>query len=162
MDFKEFFAQRIKRGFVRRLNNLKIAGMARQVARHAPDPSGAPVVFSRLPQALTISHGTVASSLSLMGAALERHPGCLFCLPCGHEQMRIGTNRENVHKEPPCQSCIYQSKTLYTAFPIPTPPIPDSRFPIPRFTFPIPRFIGSTFSGMKSWTRRWLAYRSRN
>ena len=26
----------------------------------------------------------------------------------------LGTNRENVRKEPPCRSCIYQSKTLYT------------------------------------------------
>src|SRR3989304_3908803 len=42
---KEFFTQRIKRGLVRRLNNLKIAAMAREVARKEPQPKGAPVIF---------------------------------------------------------------------------------------------------------------------
>ncbi|HEY5903886.1 MAG TPA: hypothetical protein VIU39_15140, partial [Anaerolineales bacterium] len=37
--------QRLKRGLVRRLNNLKIAAMARQVARREPAAAGAPVVF---------------------------------------------------------------------------------------------------------------------
>jgi len=43
--FRDFYTQRIKRGLVRRLNNLKIARMARLVTRHSPSPSGAPVVF---------------------------------------------------------------------------------------------------------------------
>ena len=42
---REFFKQRILRALVRRLDNLKIAAMARQVARKEPQPSGAPVVF---------------------------------------------------------------------------------------------------------------------
>src|SRR5690348_16338022 len=25
----------------------------------------------------------------------------------------LGTNREDVHKAPPCRSCVYQSRTLY-------------------------------------------------
>jgi len=41
----EFCTQRIQRGLVRRLNNLKIAAMARQVAKRAPEPKGQPVVF---------------------------------------------------------------------------------------------------------------------
>jgi hypothetical protein len=42
---KDFFNQRIKRGLVRRLNNLKIAAMAKRVANDEPQPNGAPVVF---------------------------------------------------------------------------------------------------------------------
>src|SRR4030095_13275727 len=42
---REFFKQRIQRGLVRRLNNLKIAGVAKRVVRESPIPSGAPVVF---------------------------------------------------------------------------------------------------------------------
>lgn len=44
---REFFKQRILRALVRRLDNLRIAAMARQVARKEPQPSGAPVVFFR-------------------------------------------------------------------------------------------------------------------
>src|ERR1041384_3137250 len=29
----------------------------------------------------------------------------------------LGTNREDVHKAPPCNSCIYQSRTLYKDVP---------------------------------------------
>jgi hypothetical protein len=42
---KDFFNQRIKRGVVRRLNNLKIARVAKHVARQSPEPTGAPIVF---------------------------------------------------------------------------------------------------------------------
>ena len=41
----EFLTQRIKRGLVRRLNNLKIASVAKRVARQSPTASGAPVIF---------------------------------------------------------------------------------------------------------------------
>ena len=42
---REFFKHRIKRGLVRRLNNLKIARMAKRVAHQSPAPSGAPILF---------------------------------------------------------------------------------------------------------------------
>ena len=41
----EFYKQRIQRGLVRRLNNLKIAQVAKKVARQSPSPAGAPIVF---------------------------------------------------------------------------------------------------------------------
>jgi hypothetical protein len=44
-SLRNFFTQPIKRGLVRRLNNLKIASVAREVARKEPQPNGAPVVF---------------------------------------------------------------------------------------------------------------------
>jgi hypothetical protein len=43
--FSEFYKQRIKRGLVRRLNNLKIARFAKQIVRQSPPPSGAPIIF---------------------------------------------------------------------------------------------------------------------
>ena len=49
---REFYQQRLKRGLVRRLNNLKIAAMARKVARLEPVPFGAPVVFFKASSAL--------------------------------------------------------------------------------------------------------------
>ena len=45
MDFKELFRQRFVRGVIRHFNNLKIAAVARAVARKEPKPSGAPIAF---------------------------------------------------------------------------------------------------------------------
>ncbi|NUQ60433.1 MAG: hypothetical protein HUU12_13855 [Anaerolineales bacterium] len=42
---KDFYTQRVKRGLVRRFNNLKIARMAYRVSRISPPAEGAPVVF---------------------------------------------------------------------------------------------------------------------
>jgi hypothetical protein len=137
MDFKEFFAQRIKRGFVRRLNNLKIAGMARQVARHAPDPSGAPVVFFKASTGIDdLSWNSGFHLLASWALRLKGIPVAYFACHAGMSKCVLGTNRENVHKEPPCQSCIYQSKTLYTA--VPDSYTTDSRFPIPNSPLHVP------------------------
>ncbi|MCL4824931.1 MAG: hypothetical protein KJZ57_12015, partial [Anaerolineales bacterium] len=42
---QDYFTQRLKRGLVRRFNNLKIARMARLVTRQSPPAEGAPIVF---------------------------------------------------------------------------------------------------------------------
>ena len=42
---RDFFNQRIKRGLVRRLNNIRIARVAGGVVRQSPEPTGTPVVF---------------------------------------------------------------------------------------------------------------------
>jgi hypothetical protein len=88
---KDFYTQRLKRGLVRRFNNLKVAAVARAMARREPVPSGAPVVFfkastghrrSLLEQRL--------SSAGFLGIAAERRPGGVFCLPGGHESLCAG------------------------------------------------------------------------
>ena len=76
--FSEFFTQRIKRGLVRRLNNLKIASMAREVARKEPQPNGVPVVLGangieeivELPLNLNEQH-QVAKSVNTVDKLLE-------------------------------------------------------------------------------------------
>jgi hypothetical protein len=45
MTVQEAIQQRVVRGIVRRLNNHRIRSAARQIARHAPEPSGRPVAF---------------------------------------------------------------------------------------------------------------------
>ena len=42
---RDFFTQRLKRGIVRRLNNLKIARVAGEVVRSSRQPDGAPIAF---------------------------------------------------------------------------------------------------------------------
>ncbi len=112
---REIYTQRIKRGFVRRLNNLGIAGMARQVAKGEPEPKGQPVVFFKASTGIDdLSWNSGFHLLASCGLRLQGIPVVYFACNSGMSKCVLGTNRENVHKEPPCKSCVYQSKTLYT------------------------------------------------
>ncbi len=111
----EFFTQRIKRGLVRRLNNLKIARVAKRVARQSPPPSGAPVVFFKASTGIDdLSWNSGFHLLASWALRLQGIPVAYFACHSGMSHCVLGTNRDNVRKAPPCRSCIYQSKTLYT------------------------------------------------
>jgi hypothetical protein len=111
---REFFTQRVKRGLVRRLNNLEIASRAREVARKEPQPSGAPVVFFKASTGIDdLSWNSGFHLLASWALRLKGIPVAYFACHSGMSHCVLGTNRENVHKAPPCKSCIYQSKTLY-------------------------------------------------
>jgi hypothetical protein len=115
---KEFFTQRIKRGLVRRLNNLKIAAMARKVTRQEHVSSGAPVVFFKASTGIDdLSWNSGFHLLASWALRLRGIPVAYFACHSGMSHCVLGTNRDNPHKPPPCQSCIYQSKTLYTGVP---------------------------------------------
>src|SRR5688572_18646846 len=112
---REFFTQRIKRGLVRRLNNLKIVRMARRVAQHEPQPSGTPVVFFKASTGIDdLSWNSGFHLLASWALRLKGIPVVYFACYSGMSHCVLGTNREDVRKAPPCKSCIYQSKTLYT------------------------------------------------
>src|SRR5687768_25949 len=111
---KEFFTQRLKRGLARRLNNLKIARLARVVARREPQPAGAPVVFFQASTGIDdLSWNSGFHLLASWGFRLRGIPVVYFACHSGMSHCVLGTNRQNIHKAPPCKSCIYQSKTLY-------------------------------------------------
>jgi hypothetical protein len=115
---KEFFNQRLKRGLVRRLNNLKIARMARRVARQEPQPTGAPVAFFKASTGIDdLSWNSGFHLLASWGFRLQGIPVVYFACEAGMSHCVLGTNRDDVHKAPPCKSCIYQSKTLYKSVP---------------------------------------------
>ncbi len=111
---KEFFTQRIKRGLVRRLNNLKIAGMARQVTKREPAPKGRPVAFFKASTGIDdLSWNSAFHVLASWGFRLQGIPVVYFACESGMSHCVLGTNREDVYKAPPCASCVHQSKTLY-------------------------------------------------
>jgi len=111
---KEFFTQRIKRGLVRRLNNLKIAAMARKVSRQEPQPSGAPVVFFKASTGIDdLSWNSGFHLLASWALRLKGIPVAYFACNAGMSKCVLGTNRDDVNKEMPCKSCVYQSRTLY-------------------------------------------------
>jgi hypothetical protein len=112
---KEFLTQRIKRGLVRRLNNLKIASVAREVVRKELQPNGAPVVFFKASTGIDdLSWNSGFHLLTSWVFRLQGIPVVYFACDSGMSHCVLGTNRDNVQKEPPCKSCVYQSKTLYT------------------------------------------------
>ena len=113
---KEFFTQRIKRGLVRRFNNLKIASVAREVARKESLPSGAPVVFFKASTGIDdLSWNSGFHLLISWAFRLQGIPVVYFACDSGLSKCVLGTNRDDPHKEMPCKSCVYQSKTLYTS-----------------------------------------------
>ncbi|HEX5942041.1 MAG TPA: hypothetical protein VFY66_07175 [Anaerolineales bacterium] len=110
----EFFTQRIKRGLVRRLNNIKIARAAKQVARQSPSPTGAPIVFFKASTGIDdLSWNSGFHLLASWALGLRGIPVAYFACHSGMSHCVLGTNRDHVRKPPPCKSCIYQSKTLY-------------------------------------------------
>ena len=110
----EFFTQRIKRGLVRRLNNLKIARVAKRVTRQSPAPSGAPIVFFKASTGIDdLSWNSGFHLLASWALRLQGIPVAYFACHSGMSHCVLGTNRDNVRKAPPCGSCIYQSRTLY-------------------------------------------------
>ena len=117
--FKEFFTQRFKRGLARRLNNRKIARFARHVAHSSPPAQGAPVVFFKASTGIDdLSWNSGFHLLSSWALRLKGIPVAYFASRAGMSHCVLGTNRDNVRKPPPCESCIYQSKTLYTGVPV--------------------------------------------
>src|SRR5215213_3250794 len=117
-SMKEFFTQRIKRGLIRRLNNRKIVRMAKRVARQSPVPSGAPIVFFKASTGIDdLSWNSGFHLLASWALRLQGIPVAYFACHSGMSHCVLGTNRDNVRKAPPCKSCIYQSRTLYTGIP---------------------------------------------
>jgi hypothetical protein len=114
MNLQDFFTQRIKRGLVRRLNNLKVASVAREVARKEPQPNGAPVVFFKASTGIDdLSWNSGFHLLTSWAFRLQGIPVVYFACDSGMSHCVLGTNRDNVQKEMPCKSCVYQSKSLY-------------------------------------------------
>ena len=111
---KDFFVQRLKRGLVRRLNNLKVASVAREVARQDLKPMGAPVVFFKASTGIDdLSWNSGFHLLASWALRLKGIPVAYFACNAGMSKCVLGTNRDNPHKEMPCKSCVMQSQALY-------------------------------------------------
>ncbi len=118
VGMQEFIIQRIKRGLVRRLNNLKIASVAKLVTRQSPPASGAPVIFFKASTGIDdLSWNSGFHLLTSWAFRLQGIPVVYFACDSGMSKCVLGTNRDNVQKEMPCRSCVYQSRTLYSGMP---------------------------------------------
>jgi predicted NUDIX family NTP pyrophosphohydrolase len=118
---KEFFKQRLKRGLVRRLNNLKIARKAYLVSRNSPAPSGAPVVFFKASTGIDdLSWNSGFHLLASWALRLKGIPVAYFACNSGMSKCVLGTNRDHPHREMPCKTCVGQARTLYSGIQVNT------------------------------------------
>ena len=114
----EFFKQRIYRGLVRRLNNLKIARTANLVSRISPPAQGHPVVFFKASTGIDdLSWNSGFHLLASWALRLKGIPVAYFACNSGMSKCVLGTNRDDPHKEMPCKTCVAQSRTLYAGLP---------------------------------------------
>ncbi|MDX9991337.1 MAG: hypothetical protein RBS68_04745 [Anaerolineales bacterium] len=115
-SLKDFYTQKIKRRLARHLNNGRIFLTALRVLRLAPDPRDTrPVAFFKASSGLDdFSWNSAFHLLASWGLRLQGIPVRYFACNHGMSRCVLGTNRLNPAQEPPCLSCIYQAKTLYT------------------------------------------------
>ncbi len=110
-----FYEKKLQRRLTRHLNNLQIWKMARRVAKTAPKAQGAPVIFFKASSGYDdLSWNSAFHLLTSWAFRLQGLPVQFFACKSGMTHCVLGTNRENVSQEPPCKTCIYQSKTLYS------------------------------------------------
>ncbi|MBM3124044.1 MAG: hypothetical protein FJZ87_03110 [Chloroflexi bacterium] len=113
-SLREFYIQRIKRGLVRRFNNLKIAAVAREVARREPRPRGTPIAFFKASTGIDdLSWNSGFHLLTSWALRLQGVPVAYFACNSGMSRCVLGTNRDDPARPMPCRTCVYQSSSLY-------------------------------------------------
>jgi hypothetical protein len=113
----DFFRQNIQRRIARHLNNWRIFRMARRVAKIAPQPKDTrPIAFFKASSGIDdLSWNSAFHLLTSWGLRLQGIPVAYFACDHGMSRCVLGTNRDNPGKEPPCRSCVYQARTLYSS-----------------------------------------------
>jgi len=114
---KNYFTQHIQRRLMRHINNARIFILALRVARQAPQSriGFRPVVFFKASSGIDdLSWNSAFHLLTSWGLRLQGVPVLYFACDHGMSRCILGTDRETPSKQPPCRSCVYQSKSLYT------------------------------------------------
>ncbi len=111
----EWYTQRLKRRVVRHWNNLRIARMALEIARQAPEPSGAPIVFFKASTGIDdLSWNSGFHLLTAWALRLKGVPVVHVACRSGMSKCVLGTNRDRPQRPMPCRSCVYQSRVLFS------------------------------------------------
>jgi hypothetical protein len=93
----------------------RFARLEKQVGKHArPGPSVAPVVvFNASTRLAGLSLNAAFSLLAAWSLRLEGYPVVHFVCHSGMSQCVLGTNRQDYHTPPPCETCIAQSSRIH-------------------------------------------------
>ncbi|MCP4139465.1 MAG: hypothetical protein GY755_04095 [Chloroflexi bacterium] len=145
-----FYTQNIQRRLTRHLNNLQIWKMARRVAKSVPAAEGAPVIFFKASSGVDdLSWNAAFHLLTSWAFRLQGIPVRFFACKNGMTHCVLGTNRDNVKQKPPCASCTYQSKTLYTGADAQTFSFnADEELDRSLFNLPLPELMDFKFNGI--------------
>lgn len=108
----EIVHERLKRREV----NLEVKRLASQVnALARPDPNTKPVVFFNASTRLVgLSLNSAFALLTAWALRLQKVPVIQFVCRSGMSHCVLGTDRNDFSKPPPCQTCIVQSRWLYS------------------------------------------------
>lgn len=107
----------IQRRWLQAQNNRKIASLAANIERQAPEGgSGGPVAFFNASSRLAwMSQNAAFTLISSWALRLAGMPVVHFVCHAGMTRCQLGTNRLNADEPPPCAVCVAQSKHLYPA-----------------------------------------------
>lgn len=107
--------QRIRSSFRRRENDSRIREIGRSVAAHSViDPQQQPVVFFNASTRLGgLSLNAGFSLLTAWGLRLQGVPVVHFVCNAGMSRCVLGTNRDDVSQQPPCNKCIAHSEAEF-------------------------------------------------
>jgi hypothetical protein len=96
-------------------NDRRITKFGREVARtELPADQKAPIlVFNASTRITGLSQNAAFSLLTAWALRLSGQPVCYFVCSQGMSACVLGTNRDDVWREPPCKRCIEQSQRLY-------------------------------------------------
>ena len=150
MTITEIIQQSVVRGIVRRLNNRRIRSAARQIALHAPEPSGQPVAFFKASTGIDdLSWNSGFHLLASWALRLEGVPVAYFACHAGMSRCVLGTNRDRIEQAPPCRACTSQSRDAVCGC-----PGWANQFKLPR------KCIGSRSTATRNWRRPWPGWAS--
>lgn len=111
----EPFLQRWQRRLMRHINNLHIWYVGQKVKRRAPRPEGAPVLLFKASSSLDdLSWNDGFHLITSWALRLQGVPVIFFTCQRGMSHCILGTNRDRPSQPPPCASCTYQSRMLYS------------------------------------------------
>lgn len=122
MTFKSF--TRVKNAINQRwkhaLSDQRWKRLKTQVTQNAPTPQAiAPVIFFNSSTRLqAVSQNAAYSFLTLQALRLQGIPVIQFACKAGLTRCTLGSNREDVDQQPPCERCVAQSHVLYDDLPV--------------------------------------------
>ncbi len=113
---EKILPQNLNRRVMRLLNNWRIFRMAWRVANAAPAQRDVrPVAFFKASSGLDdLSWNSAFHLLTSWGLRLQGIPIAYFACDHGMSRCVLGTNRNDPDHLPPCRSCVFQARTLYT------------------------------------------------
>ena len=116
MKANNWIRDTLQRRLERHINNLRVALMAIRVGFAAPKAENSrPILFFKATSGIDdLSWNSAFQILTAWGLRLSGTPVAFFACKQGMSLCILGTNRDDPRQKPPCASCVYQARSVYT------------------------------------------------